>query len=115
MSDYNLFNLGKIAKTHNLSESMIHEVVKYMAEYGETAENAVAALGLKQLSTVEEMDKVIDFVFSGNELLITDFLLDIEDRKTKFLDRLTKDAMSKSRGTLSPHLIRKKIEENLNQ
>ncbi|MDV3426196.1 MAG: Asp-tRNA(Asn)/Glu-tRNA(Gln) amidotransferase subunit GatB [Bacillota bacterium] len=99
----NLINEGKVSSTQ------AKEVFEFMFNEGKSAENVIQEKGFTQISTENEIEKIISQVLADNEKSVQDY----KSGKKQAFGFLMGQVMKASKGKVNPAAAKKILEENL--
>ena len=106
----NLGQLVKLISKDEISGKIAKEVLEDMFTSGNTAQEIVNKKGLKQVSDLNEIEKVIDEVISENPKMVKDYL----GGKNKLLGFFVGQAMKKTKGKANPKILNEILLKKLN-
>ncbi|MBN1503539.1 MAG: Asp-tRNA(Asn)/Glu-tRNA(Gln) amidotransferase subunit GatB [Candidatus Eisenbacteria bacterium] len=105
----NLADLLTLVRSGRISGKMAKDVFARMAGTGETADDAVSRMGLRQVTDVREMRTIVDAVLSENPKSVADYARG----KKKLFGFLMGRIMEKTAGQASPTLAESVLRERL--
>ena len=106
----NLGQLVKLISKNEISGKIAKDVLEDMFTSGNTAQEIVNKKGLKQVSDLNEIEKVIDEVISENPKMVKDYL----GGKNKLLGFFVGQAMKKTKGKANPKILNEILLKKLN-
>lgn len=109
VSPKNFVELLKIIESGKISNTAGKEVFKEMFATNKSPEIIIEEKGLSQISSTDEIDKLIDKVLNDNPQSIEDF----KAGKTKVVGFLMGQVMKLSKGKANPSVAKDMIEEKL--
>ncbi|WP_455538358.1 Asp-tRNA(Asn)/Glu-tRNA(Gln) amidotransferase subunit GatB [Terrisporobacter sp.] len=109
ISPKNFVDLIKIIEEGKISNTAGKEVFKEMFETDKSPEEIIKEKGLIQISSSDEIEKLVDEVLNENPKSIEDF----KNGKTQAVGYLMGQVMKASKGKVNPPLAKKMIEEKL--
>ena len=106
----NLGQLVKLISKNEISGKIAKEVLEDMFTSGNTAQEIVNKKDLKQVSDLNEIEKVIDEVIGENPKMVKEYL----GGKNKLLGFFVGQAMKKTKGKANPKILNEILLKKLN-
>ena len=106
--EYMIELLKKIANSE-ISNNIAKEVLAKMITSGESPEIIISKKGIKQITSAEELTKIIDTVLTENEKTISDY----RNGKMEAFGFLVGQVMRKTQGQANPELVNQILKERI--